>query len=329
MTVRTPMINTDTDSAETFRLAMSGLYVPASALNARTGVTSTPTLTGTGSLTANISAFTCVIDGTSNSLQGAYPVANDNVAGITITTGSSQARIDLICLQIQDNDYDSSGQHRGIPVVVAGTPSGSPVAPATPANAIALWTLPVPALASSITFSTATAVFPYAAAVGGVVYVRNAADKPAVAAGVQLRYRGDVTAGTGGATPLESSLDGITYTPVFDPNAGYSAWTTLTMASGWAGLVSVPQYRTTPAGHAEFRYGMNTNTSVASGSNAFTGGPLATAIRLLPWTAINGTINGYLQSSSGTPGVWVAVTSNGANIPSGTEIALDLMSFSL
>lgn len=213
MTVRAPAIGTDTDSAETFRLALCGLWAPASALNARTGVTSVPTLTGTGSLTANISAFTCVIDGTSNALQGAYPVANDNVAGITITAGSSQARIDLICLQIQDNDYDGSGQHRGIQVVVAGTPSGSPVAPATPANAIPLWTLPVPALASSVTFSTATAVYPFAAARGGIIPVRNAADKPAVAAG-DAAYRHRMDVGTGGASPLEWSTDGITYTPV-------------------------------------------------------------------------------------------------------------------
>jgi len=216
VTVRTPMLNTDTDTAETFRLAMGGLWVPASALNARTGVTSVPTLTSTGALTANISPFTCVIDGTSNSLQGAYPVANDNVAGITITTGSSQARIDLICLQIQDNDYDGSGQHRGIPVVVAGTPSGSPAAPATPANAIPLWTLPVPALASSVTFSTATAVYPYTAAAGGAVYVRGATDKPAVVNGFQMRYRGDVTPTAGGTSAMETSVDGVTYTPVFD-----------------------------------------------------------------------------------------------------------------
>lgn len=216
MTVRVPMLNTDTDTAETFRLALGAIWVPASALNARTGVTSIPTLTGTGNLTATISPFTAVIDGTSGSLQGSYPIAQDSTPTITITAGNTQPRIDLICLQVQDNDYDGSGAHQGIPVVVAGTPSGSPAAPATPANAIPLWTIPVPALATSLTWSTATAVFPYTAAAGGVTPVRNAGDKPAAVNGVGLRWRLDVTAAAGSTSPLEGTVDGTTYKPIYD-----------------------------------------------------------------------------------------------------------------
>jgi hypothetical protein len=214
MTVRAPIIGTDTDSAETFRQAMSGLWVPTSATNVRTGVTSVPTLTGTGNFTATVSPFTMVIDGTSNVLQAGYPVANDSAATITVTAANTQPRIDLISLQIQDNAYDGSGFSQGHFVVTAGTPAGSPVAPATPANAIPLWTVPVAANATSVVFSSATAVFPFTAAAGGIVYVRGATDKPAVANGVQYRHRGDVTATSGGTSPLESSTDGVTWTPV-------------------------------------------------------------------------------------------------------------------
>lgn len=267
MTVRTPMINGNTDSAETFRLALSGLWVPASAMNARTGTTSAPTLTSTGSLTATVSAFTCVVDGTSNSLQGAYPVCNDAAATITIGAGNTQARIDLICLQIQDNDYDGSGQHRGIPVVVAGTPSGSPAVPATPANAIPLWTLPVPALASSVTFSTATAVFPFTAAAGGIVPARNAADKPAVVNGVQYRHRLDVTAAAGAVTPLESSTDSVTWTPVYDPAALFTAWTALTANTPGSTLPGTRplQGRVGPGGIVELAGGITLTTPVNGG----------------------------------------------------------------
>jgi hypothetical protein len=229
MTVRAPIIGTNTDSAETFRQAMSGLWVPASATNARTGVTSVPTLTSTGNFTATVSAFTMVIDGTSNALQAGYPVSNDAAATITITAANTQPRIDLISLQVQDNAYDASGFSQGHFVVTAGTPSGSPVAPATPVSAIPLWTVPVAANATSVVFSSATAVYPYTAAAGGIVPVRGATDKPAVANGVQYRHRLDVTPG-GAVSPTEYSVDGITFTPVSDQSAA-STWTTVPLAS--------------------------------------------------------------------------------------------------
>lgn len=248
MTVRVPMLNTDTDSAETFRLAMGGLWVPASALNVRTGVTSTPVLTGTGNLTATVGAFNGVIDGTSGALQGSYPVALDTATTITIGAGNTQARIDLICLQVKDNDYDASGLHQGVPVVVAGTPSGSPVAPAAPANSISLWTLPVPALATTVNFATATAVFPYTAAAGGIVPVRNSSDKPAAPNGVQYRHRLDVTAAAGSTSPLEASVDGVNWYPVYDASAVpavVSSAITAAVTPSWVAVPSSGTWTTT------------------------------------------------------------------------------------
>lgn len=227
MTVRAPMINGNTDSAESFRLALTGLWVPNSAMNVRTGLTSTPVLTGTGNFTATVGPFTAVIDGTSNALQGAYPIANDTAATVTITAANTQPRIDLISLQIQDSNYDATGQLRGTFVVTPGTPAGSPVAPAAPANCIPLWTVPVAANATSITWGSATAVYQRTATAGGIVPVGVSTDKPAAVNGVQYRHRLDVTPG-GPVSPTEYSVDGVTYTPVSDQSAT-STWTSVTL----------------------------------------------------------------------------------------------------
>lgn len=213
MTVNAPIIGTNTDAPQAFRLAMLGLFLPASALNARTGVLTTPALVGTGNFTATVSAFNAIVDGTSNALQGSYPVAVDAATTITIGAANTQPRIDLISLQIQDTAYDSSGFSRGQLVVTAGTPSGSPVAPSSPTSSLQLWTVPVAANATSVVFSSATAVYPYTAAAGGIVPVRNAADKPAAPNGSGYRWRLDVAAG--GVSQLEWTTDnGVTYTPL-------------------------------------------------------------------------------------------------------------------
>lgn len=323
MTARIFGIAGSTNSAEDFRLAAGGIFADATAINDRTGVTSVPTLTGTGSLTANVGPFSCLIDGTSNSLQGSYWVTLDAATGITITSGSAQARIDLISMQILDNAYDGSGFQKAQLVVTAGTPSGSPVAPATPANAIPLWTLPVPALASSVTFSTATAVFPYTAAVGGVVYVRSASDKPAVINGVQLRYRGDVAAGTGGTTPLETSLDGVTYTPVFDPNAGYGTWTNLTVGAPFGTSVQ-PQYRTAPGGKIELRGFIASNTTIPTSTQILSGLPAPSVTRIMPLP--NHGQPAYLSISGGATAATVVTNTT---IGSGVGFGFDGLSYTL
>src|SRR3954469_1934649 len=271
MGVRTAIIAGKTDSAEDFRLAACGLWVPASQINPRTGVTSAPVLTGTGSFTCTVGPFSCVIDGTSNSLQAGYPATLDTATTVTISAANTQARIDLISLQIQDNAYDGSGQNRGQIVYTAGTP-GSGTPPTAPANSISLFTVPVAANASSVVFANASAVFPYTAAAGGVVPVRTAAAKPAVANGVQLRWRLDVTAAPGAVTPLESSTDGVTYTPLFDPAAQYGSWANLTPSGAFSPLVS-PQYRTAPGNRIELRGRMSVNGAITPGTTVISGLP--------------------------------------------------------
>lgn len=280
MGVRTSVIAGKTDSAEDFRLSSLGLWVPASQINVRTGVTSAPVLTGTGNFTCTVGPFNCVVDGTSNSLQGAYWAALDSATTVTINAASTSARIDLISLQIQDNAYDGSGQNRGQILYTAGTP-GSGVAPTAPANSISLWTVPVAANATSVNFASATAQFPYTAAAGGIVPVRSASDQPAVASAVQYRHRLDVTATVGGVSPLESSTDGVTWTPVSSPSGAYGAWTNCGV--GGAFNISVqPQYRTASGNRIELRGLVQQNTTISSGSTVLTGLPAPGATRYMP-----------------------------------------------
>jgi hypothetical protein len=280
MGVRTSVIAGKTDSAEDFRLSWLGLWVPASQINVRTGVTSTPVLTGTGNFTCTVGPFNCVVDGTSNSLQGAYPAALDSATTVTINAASTSARIDLISLQIQDNAYDGSGQNRGQILYTAGTP-GSGVPPTAPANSISLWTVPVAANATSVNFASATAVFPFTAAAGGIVPVRSASDQPAVVNGVQYRHRLDVTATSGGPSPLESSTDGTTWTPVSSPAGAYGAWTNLGIAGGF-NVQQQPKYRTAPGNRIELQGAVISNSSTAPAAQVLTGLPAPSVERWMP-----------------------------------------------
>ncbi|OPC83000.1 hypothetical protein B4N89_20520 [Embleya scabrispora] len=124
---------------------------PAAALTSTSGLTTAGgALVSTGAMTATISAFRATIQGTSNSLQSAYPFVNDATAAITITDGhATLPRQDLVVAQVRDNPYDSSGQQDGRIYVVAGTAAASPVAPPVPTSAIPLWEVRVNAGANA------------------------------------------------------------------------------------------------------------------------------------------------------------------------------------
>lgn len=335
MAVRTFGIAGKTDSAEDYRITASGLLVPASALNLRTGVLSTPVLTSTGSLTCTVSPCTVAIDGTSNSLQAGYLVTNDLTATVTFATGSAAARTDLICLQVLDNAYDGSGQNKGQITYVQGVSGGG--VPATPANSIVLWQVPVGAGASSVNFASAVAVFPYTAANGGIVPVRNAGDKPAVVNAVQYRHRLDITAAAGSTSPLEASIDGVTWYPVYDasvvPAAINSAintaatagpWTNLTMASGWNSPAQA-QYRSLPGGKVELRGKIDNSATVStSGAAAFTGCPTPALTRYLPFNVLAGSGAGHFEVD--TPNTCTAYPT--ATLSIGTYFSLDGLSYS-
>lgn len=127
---------------EDLRLTASVFTPPAAALTATSGLTSTGgALTSTGAMTATIGTFRAIIQGTSSSLQGAYPFVLDaTTSNLTFSDGhATLPRIDLVYAQVRDNPYDSSGFQDGRIAILNGTANASPVAPAVPANAIPLW----------------------------------------------------------------------------------------------------------------------------------------------------------------------------------------------
>ena len=83
---------------------------------------------------------------------------NDASTLLTITTANaSNPRIDLICITVSDAYYTGALNQVAFNVV-AGTPSGSPVAPSTPANSIALAQVAVGAGVTTITSGNITDV---------------------------------------------------------------------------------------------------------------------------------------------------------------------------
>jgi len=137
MALRTPpsWLQNGSHPAENDRLTTQALY-------ATTGIIGSTSLAvtqnGTPNMSVNIAAGWAAIVGTSTTTQGTYVSYNDAVLNAAIATApATNSRIDLVCLTVNDAYY--SGSTNNIVVnVVTGTAAASPVAPATPANSIAL-----------------------------------------------------------------------------------------------------------------------------------------------------------------------------------------------
>ena len=137
MTLRTPpsWLQNGSHPAENDRLTTQALY-------ATTGIIGSSSLAvaqnATPNMSVNIAAGWAAIVGTSTTTQGTYVSYNDAVVNAAIATApSSNSRIDLVCLTVNDAYY--SGSTNNVVVnVVTGTVAASPVAPSTPANSIAL-----------------------------------------------------------------------------------------------------------------------------------------------------------------------------------------------
>jgi len=137
MALRTPpsWLQNGSHPAENDRLTTQALY-------ATTGIIGSTSLAvtqnGTPNMSVNIAVGWAAIVGTSTTTQGTYVSYNDAVVNAAIATApATNSRIDLVCLTVNDAYY--SGSTNNIVVnVVTGTAAASPVAPATPANSIAL-----------------------------------------------------------------------------------------------------------------------------------------------------------------------------------------------
>jgi hypothetical protein len=150
MTLRTPpsWLQNGSHPAENDRLTTQALW-------ATTGIIKSTSLAVTPNSPVGMSVIIAsgwaAIVGTTQSNMGTYVAYNDAATVVAITTANpTNPRIDLVCATVQDAYY-TGAQNNVIFQVVVGTPASSPVAPALPANSIALAEVDVAAGALSIT----------------------------------------------------------------------------------------------------------------------------------------------------------------------------------
>lgn len=155
MAVRTPpsWLQNGSHPAENDRLTTQALW-------ATTGIIKDTSLAVTQNSPAGMSILVAsgwaAIVGTTQANMGTYVGYNDATTVLTVTTADpTNPRIDRVCMTVQDAYYTGS-LNDVILQVVAGTPAGSPVAPALPANSISLATVAVGAGATSITNANIT-----------------------------------------------------------------------------------------------------------------------------------------------------------------------------
>lgn len=149
MALRTPpsWLQNGSHPAENDRLSVQALY-------ATTGIIGSTSLEVTANSPAGMSVRVATgwaaIVGTTQSNMGVYTIFNDAQDTLTVTTADpTNPRIDRVVVTVRDAYY-TGAYNDVIFQVVAGTPAGSPVAPATPANSISLATILVGAAVTQI-----------------------------------------------------------------------------------------------------------------------------------------------------------------------------------
>jgi len=181
------------------------------------------TQTGSPSMAVIIRSGLAWVPGTELGSQSVYGVLNDADLTVAVTTAhATLARIDLVCFKVQDTQYSGAVNASSL-VVVAGTPSGSPVAPAAPNNSITLAQVAVGAAVTSITNANITDKRMYLAT--GVLLCTSATRPAAGTVGVgQTIFQSDnnrmYTTSDGGTTWIELTkrkyLAGVAYVTAGD-----------------------------------------------------------------------------------------------------------------
>jgi hypothetical protein len=132
----------------------------AQALWATTGTIGASSLAVTqnspAGMSVRVASGWAAIVGTTTTNMGVYTIFNDATDTLTITTADpTNPRIDLVCATVRDAFY-SGANNDVIFQVIAGTPAGSPVAPALPANSVSLATIAVGAAVTQINTANIT-----------------------------------------------------------------------------------------------------------------------------------------------------------------------------
>ncbi|MEV8537360.1 hypothetical protein [Streptomyces sp. NPDC051572] len=188
MSVRTAWLSPTGQSREDTRTNQIGSLTPVTDSKGRSGVLPGSSggvyrVTGlwlggtTGTMSATVSVGRAVIQSSID--RGAYPVAVTEPLTLTFADGDAQyGRIDLVVLRIYDDTYDGSGRSEAAVEITKGTPAATPVAPTLPDTSLLLFTVAVPANASTgsggIAWDTARVdLRPTTVPMGGILPTRS------------------------------------------------------------------------------------------------------------------------------------------------------------
>lgn len=155
MTLRTPpsWLQNGSHPAENDRLTTQALWATTGIINAASLEVTQNSPTG---MSVRVASGWAAIVGTTQANMGTYVGYNDATVVLGLTTADpTNPRIDRVCMTVNDAYYTGS-LNNVVLQVVAGTPAGSPAAPATPANSISLATIAVAAGATAITTANIT-----------------------------------------------------------------------------------------------------------------------------------------------------------------------------
>lgn len=186
MTVRLPAwLQAGSYGAELDRSVGTALLSQANEIAGRGGVRRytgnefAVSATSPAGMTLNISPGTAWVQGAYATTQGAYTVVNDSTFSVTVTTSSSNPRIDLVILEVLDSVYQGSSNLAQVRVI-AGNPATTPTVPTATGSYIALAQILVPANATSIITANITDLRPFGGLLNTPIPVRNVTERNAL-----------------------------------------------------------------------------------------------------------------------------------------------------
>jgi len=192
---------------------------------ARAGVVpaATPVLALSGT-TVTVQDLQGVVYPGLTSQSGPYTVAHPSETHEVDPPDGTNPRVDIVVLRVYDDDEDSSGLRETRTEYIAGTPSGSPVTPTTPAGAVRLGYLNVPQNGGGS--ATLTVDAPLAVCAGGILPVPDDAALAAASGGLY-----------DGSTRWRRDGDAL------EVHNGASAWETVASVGGYQRTVDPPTCR--------------------------------------------------------------------------------------
>lgn len=162
------------------RMSLGNLTSSAGGITSRSGVRPGPDLlvqaNGTPNMSVNVNGGMALVQ-TASVLGGIVPFANNGTLNVAIGAAhATYPRIDTIaCVWYDEEDGTASaGNSKADIIKVAGTASGSPVAPTLPTNSLKLADITVNANASSITSGNVADKRTFTAAAGGGILCTSA-----------------------------------------------------------------------------------------------------------------------------------------------------------